>query len=755
MAENKILQPKIEQTKPQLKLGELDLPTIFNANNLEFQGFTETGDFAVKDKDTGKEGSLARSIVDQQARSQLGVGLDRLDVIYNSPDTALPVVPMSFQNEEGITKRRDLIGRGNDKGRLSYLSKEFGDGNVKLTEKNGLVIKDKDGVWKTLDPDSGISEWIKDPWEFSRDIADLEDVGRSALYTIAGSQVGRVVGGVIGAATGAATTGFAGIAPGFAGGQVAGQLIGSGAGGYLSAKQRTSLGRAVGTYEATPEEQMFDIGMETFLSVGGEGVNLGFKPTMTQLGRAAKYIGTKIPEGVKDTLATTVGTLTKAGSDTFHRIFNDPKGWATKLNFLKKEAMGNTDNMMLKAAEKRNESLQPFLERGIKRLPEKYGELLDDIGKKAGGKNIVIDPHQVITDISNELTRQGIGRLELQTSKNGAKRWMLSALSPEEQQIFRQTTGAGAAKIEPGVISALNESLSLLDEFTKSQKLRGKQATGALVDINKVSNNLTTKLRGVGSAAFGDRPLAIFNDVTDTVIKKQFKDIGLESEYIAANKMYTKYANAIQQTRNLVDQQAGSGFVDKYQGVTDALFNNTSKKLKTNQTVNLLLELTGNAGKRDFEEAMMWEAARRTSPIGPKIGTLQTGIFTSSAAAAAAGAGTPAGVGVLATGIGSMPRSMAASTAVAGRAAQTAKNVVKGVSGFLASDTPQARMSNFVIDMSLSAGEMLKSLSPAAMSQLRNNPTLMKSFTEMLDKNVQDKQELDAQIQNAALQGNQ
>lgn len=169
---------------------------------------------------------------------------------------------------------------GNEEGNVSYLKEKFADAAVNSAGR--ITVKAEDGKWYYADPNLS-EDW--DAWEQSKElfadtVIDAIQPGMLAAGAVAGGAAGTLV------APGAGT----------AGGAVTGVAFAE----YL----RTSMGRYVGTYEATPVEQTRDIAFETVMEYTGNKIMPGQKPTFRKVYNAmektAKNFGKKAGDVVWD-----------------------------------------------------------------------------------------------------------------------------------------------------------------------------------------------------------------------------------------------------------------------------------------------------------------------------------------------------------------------------------------------------------------------------------------------------------------------
>lgn len=182
---------------------------------------------------------------------------------------------------------------GDERGNLNFLKEKYSE--VKPMRNGALAVKDKDGMWYQVDP-TGAGQG--DAWDRTKEIA------KDILGDYAGT-IGTTAA-VIGATVAAPATGAA-------------SLVAAGTAGLGAALTRTSLGRLIGTYDATPEEQLKDVALETVLNAGGQAFALGMRPTAQVVGSMFKKGAQALkglPEESINILAKAQGTISTLGEDT-------------------------------------------------------------------------------------------------------------------------------------------------------------------------------------------------------------------------------------------------------------------------------------------------------------------------------------------------------------------------------------------------------------------------------------------------------
>jgi hypothetical protein len=246
---------------------DFDADTYFKSEGMTFVKKNDDGTAHVA-YDDGSEGVFDPK---EFARTHGMEPAKDFDVTYNSPDAPVNESPVGFVD-------RFKMSLGNTKGSVGYLKTKFPDATVDAS--GDLVVKDS-GVWKRVDL-AGISG--DDGWKVSEILGDVADVGGDLLVG-AGS-----------IASMAATGGGSALALAAGGSGVAGAVKGV-------------LGRVAGTYDASPEEFVKDVLIDTAMGLGGEAVMLGGKAVLGPTLKKGLASLSKMGEATQDLLAKGIAAI--------------------------------------------------------------------------------------------------------------------------------------------------------------------------------------------------------------------------------------------------------------------------------------------------------------------------------------------------------------------------------------------------------------------------------------------------------------
>lgn len=591
-----------------------EFDSFLKENGYKLVGMSDSGSPIVQNA-AGEEGIYdLKGLLESEGR-QFG----DVDVQYNTSSDPVQQSPVDL-----ITRAK--LSFGNTQGNLKYLQKQFDE--VKLDENNGLVVK-KDNVWHAVDPNllGKGSAWDKTQaimksfggFRGNSDLAgDLAELGPEAINAVT-TGVGATLGSVMGPL---------------------GTVEGAGAGGVASGAIRTSLGRLMGTYEATDAEQLGDIGLEALFSAGGQGIAAGAKPAMSGLVSAAKNVGKWASNGVKEAFAKSIGALTKAGAGPTRVLIDDSaKVGASITKYASKAA--NVDDAINTVAKDKAMVMEEFLEKATDTLPEKYGSMLDDLVQTAEAKNFKVDMKSVVDDSFKSVSELGIGTID----NKGNFRF----LSPKEFGT-RASQGANAELLSAEEQQAIKPLVNAMYQFSKVGNLSGKQAAIALKGFEKNLNKLSRYAYGKGNPQLE----AMVSKVTEgfrNSVATQFDNAGLSQQYTGLAKLYKDYGDAVKFARKTLNSEKGIETLSN-QLVTPAGKQTTSKGL-----VGTLAELTGSEGQAMLDKFSILHATEKFLPSTPQLGFFQV-----LGTASAVGAGAPALPTALAVSAASTPRLMARAT---------------------------------------------------------------------------------------------
>lgn len=552
----------------------------------------------------------------------------KVAVKFNAPDSPVQSSPVDFVD-------RMKMGFGNTKGNIGYLEKEFGKGNVQFNPDHGLVVNTK-GLWHAVDPNllGPGDAWDKTKriasslggFRGNKDLAgDIAELGPELLNTV-------LVGGATAAAT-VMSGGAATIPAALAAGGVSGAI-------------RTRLGRLVGTYEATEEEHAADIALEMLFSAGGQGVAMAAKPAMGAFVNAAKNAGKNLSAGSRSAFVKVFGGLTKAGDEaTEYMLDNAPRLGATVAKYANgaKDVSAAVSN----AAQDKVSTLTQFLDDSAKALPRKYGELLDDVVKNSGKKNLAVDYKTMIDDTFKTLEVEGLGSVDKATGQ-------FKLHGEDNLAELLSAAGDGSVTVDPSEARLIKQLLRSLKAASNTPQQNGQAAAKSLRKfeqiLNGVSESAYSKASQPTKMIIGKVKAAYKNSVGD-----QFEKAGLREEYTNLSRLYTQYGDAVSSARQYL-----SGNEAGIETLAKQLVSAPGQRVTQKALRDTLVDLTGQQGIDHLDKFSLLHATEKFLPQAPSLGLIQAMALGMTVA----GPGTGKVLGGMAIA-GSMPRTVMNATRVA------------------------------------------------------------------------------------------
>jgi len=573
---------------------QYDLGQALTEVGLTFVQKNNLGQPVVRDNDTDEE-----FIYDLDADlRQLGVNKEDAQVVFNTQDNPIAISPLSVSE-------RAKLGVGNTRGGIKFLRNKFQA--VVPTEDHGLLVLDK-GVWKQTDP-SGLGDG--NAWEMAKelakDVADLSDIGINIAATSAALGVAATT-----------VTGTAGLGTPAA-------IATVGAAGAVSGKIRTSLGRYFGTYEATPEEELTDIGLESIFSLGGQAIGAGVRPALQALIKSSRKVGSS---AIANSAAAVYGRITGVGSGAMQTLFSKGSSVGTSMtSAIKKAGPGaSTDTAIDIAKQRAIDGSQKLFTEATEALPRQYGKILDNVVAKADKSKLSVNMNTVLDDSFTQLKEAGLGIVE---QKGNQK---LFRSFTEAEKVARIESNLEVFDLDEVAERQISSLVKTLQRFSTGKTLKGGLAANRLVAANKALNNQLNKTFE-GQAASPEFRAAVARATKGfrTSVGKQFDDAGLGKEYIKLAELYKEFSSSVAQARKLKESVGGT------ESFLNRLSTDAGRNLEAKGVSKKLVELTGKRGQQLFEEISVNDAASKFLRWAPKMGLVQTGLIGGGAGAAFTG----------------------------------------------------------------------------------------------------------------------
>jgi hypothetical protein len=578
-----------------------DAESMMRDQGLTLTGVAGPGIYNVQTSDGGEaQLNLAQMLRDQ------GADLNKIDIKVNSPASPLTSQGLDFSD-------RAKLMLGNEAGAVSYLKKKFQ--GVDYNPDHGIVVNNN-GVWQAVDP-SGLGGG--DAWEMTKELAkDVLDIGDLPAKIAAGTAgaTAGLVGGPAGSAAGAgaATAGVEGL--------------------------RTSLGRLVGTYAATPQEQIRDIGMEFLLNAGGQAVGLAVKPTINMMKGAVQRIKALAPGEsqalIKQVVAESVGKATGAGPRVVEDLFahTDDVFAAQKAAGAGKLPYSN----VLEGLKSQQVDIlhDAILAKAPKRLSSMYAEKEAQLIRSAAKNGFSVDLKSITTEAFDDLVEQGLlvrntteGGTQLIGSGKGAYR----AISPSEAGILAQD-GKAAQALSEDAMDVVNKLVKGIEQYTEKLKpVSGAPAGKVAMQAKKNLNELFRSVRDSADNPNAERLVDTIRGSWQSKFASRFEG-EMSNAYRSTIEPYERYGDAVGMARRLLNSEGGQGAEVLLNQITAK---NSNMNVMKREIVGDLAELLGDDGVEAVKQIRVRESAKAFSSWLP------TSIIPGGLAAAA-GAGVATGM---------------------------------------------------------------------------------------------------------------
>lgn len=557
----------------------------FEDNDLTFHKVDDKGDPIVINSD-GEEQSISLF-------KDLGINPKNTIVEYNTELDPIETSPLTIEE-------RLQMSLGNTKGNTAKLKSKFGKDNVKVHPDKGLIVKSKN-AWHTVDPPA----LGNDPWEMTselvKDAADLASVAIDVPIQTAGAIGGTLLGGPAGG--------------------VAGSAVASG----VSSAIKTSLGRLVGTYRATPEEQLQDIAFESLLGTGGQLVGLGAKPALSQIAKAAGKIKRSATPVAKDALSSLYGTLTGTGKEATEELLeNAPKVVGNMQRAIKQAGpQGRVSDVQGIIRDRQINLSRQFLKQARPSISKKYGKMEADLVSRVPN-NMEFDVGNLVNNTQNQLASMGLGKFR--PDPKDATKEVFEFISQREMQaaIDSGDIPKTISKEALEAVKAFSDEVAL---FSRFPKIKGKEGAKKLLQVKKrlseAASSINEELNPVAKRALTDisQPLndSFASSFRNSNINPQLaNDLG--NRYAEAATFYSQNIGNVLEAERLLGLPSKAGpeqFVKKL--IADPLNNRTARA-----QAKQLEELVGLKGTDFTKNIRSLEASLRYTPRMPQLQKLGT-----------------------------------------------------------------------------------------------------------------------------------
>lgn len=569
-----------------------------------------------------------------------------------SPDFAINESPISIQD-------RLKMSFGNEAGKEKFLKQNYGE--VSRTRNGDFVVKDKDGLWKRVSQDLSSS----DPWEATKDIV-------SALGPLAGNPITAAADiamngfnpkgagkELLSRAADQASTGLAiapqlGLAAATGGASIPAQMAASGALGAGTKSIETILGRALGTYEASDEEMLQDIGIEGLMNIGGILISAGVKPAQGMvnagLKRAGQMLGEAAP-GSRNVLTNLFGLSLKNGARSVERLVDntdDVVNWVRHAD----AGAASADDAINKLVMAGSDQVEQMAKQVQPALNSMYDRMKVDVLAKVDG-NFKSNLRSVSQTLQEAYEKAGLAQRAL--DKDGNQ--FIKMNGKNELQALAQKNGT----INPFLNDAKSLGLvsDLFDEvkvFEKAYEKQGVAGADQLMQFRKNLMDKTFELEQIAddqSLIPAKRFIAQLANTTEELVNAKFNlktpvmdRFGKPTSnlYQSLNQTYAEQANQMRPLLRGIRNAQLQGS-NAWQQLYDKVSGSSGRNLSTKSAFDGAAELLGKfGGKNGRAVAQNYENIKSINAASDFIPSIKKSLISTTAAAGAAyafGSGNP------------------------------------------------------------------------------------------------------------------
>jgi hypothetical protein len=519
--------------------------------------------------------------VAQPSDAQQPLDVSQFEALPPYADGSSPLTPVNKSPVDTMDKIK--LSLGNSEGQIKYLKSKFEDA---VKDKDGdLMVKDQ-GVWHRVDPKTFDAP---DPWEATKIIAGKIPGMAGGALDIGGQMAGAAVGAV---------------------GGPAGAIAGGATGAGLGEAARTSLGRLAGTYEATPDQQVKDIGWEGLLGAGGEVVSMGVKPTFRMLKKSLSNIGEYGSNFVKENMAEFWGGYTGTGKEMVRRAIDAPSEVIGKANqAIKSVGIGSAPSEAKLYAGKIQDSLINTITDDSKTaLQSNYRKQQYNLLQQVPD-SFSANVSGMMKEVQQGLVDSGYGKM---VGPAGNQKFMLNSMEDMAQGVglsSEQLPKIFGEKTE----KAMKDIGNMVNQYSKFGTLEGKGGARQLLDLKKAMGESFDDFFGPDVPQSIQRNAAQLKDQINQKIGQSFVDHGVGEQYVQMNSQYSKYKDIVDRLVNYKDK-------GQQEQVVKYLTSKTGANRSFKDDVASLAGLLGESGQKKMNDVMDWEAAKGFIDFTPAKG---------------------------------------------------------------------------------------------------------------------------------------
>lgn len=573
------------------------------------------------------------------------------------PLTFSGLSPETAQNKSIVSAMDRLkMSVGNTKGNTAYLKskKEFADVRpVNPEDPNGdlAVLNKADGKWYRVDPKNGE---MPDPWKLTQEkYKDLEDL----------KQMLRAEGEAKLEHAREYTKDVADMAPALAGagvGLIAGPTIGAGAAfglGTAMGAGRTSLGREIGTYQASPLEQAWDSAFEGILNAAGVRIAGGLKPEakwvaehipgVAKAFEATKKVGSAGANMGKDLLKK-VFAGASVGIDNFDTMLEHPEAVKSVMNTASARAGRNVEAYHDDITLNQMKTIQNFADNARTMLSGLYARGRNAVLAKVSPQ-FAANFDEPIGAAYRQALSKNLAKIKLgdgkelvgteaaeYLAKNPSLQGVKFSLLTQDEMKAAIREGAELSN-DLGYLATSKEAYETISGFYKnlsdlagSKNRQGVEAAKDLLNFKRLASDRAYDLthqehiRSLpGVKRIIDQARTGIDDAILNGLNKS--GAGAGDEFLKLNRTYAKISDELVPVLNARERFAASKDIKVYEGLLNSFTARPGKGVGTKYAVDQAIEAAESYGMKETAEALagqkvavqVGQAAKAFNPIKP------------------------------------------------------------------------------------------------------------------------------------------
>lgn len=555
--------------------------------------------------------------------------------------------PETARSDKSVVDIMDRLkmSAGNTQGNIDYLKSKFKDvrpipgPDGKPT--SNIAVQQQDGSWFQVDPKNGD---VTDPWERTKEyIKDAADLAPMIAGTGAALAAGPAVATVAGAGILAAGIGTV----------------------------RTSLGRIVGTYSASPLEQAGDIALESLLNMAGVKIAAGTKPSASWIAKnaitplaeafgesSAGQAAKSVARGTSD-LAESAGNLAKdAAKKVFAGYSVGIENFDTMVNNseMVKTAMRNASARAGRNIEAYHDDITMGQMQQMKEFADNSRGMLSQMYSR--GRNEVlsaVEPgfranfDKPVADSLRGALAKGIAKLDLGEGEALYGKEALDALGKNpglqagnfkvlSQDEMKQSIRNGAElSNDLGYLSTNAEAHATVSKFYKqmtdfanSAERKGVDAAKDLLNFKRLSADTAYDLANSDHVASMPGVKRMIDEARTSVDQSIYESLnnagkGAGTKFLQLNKTYADLSNELVPVLNAKDRYARSGDLKVYQGLLNSFLAKPGQQVSSKYAIDQAIDTAEAYGMNDMAEQLaskktavqVGEAAKAFNPVKP------------------------------------------------------------------------------------------------------------------------------------------